>query len=96
MRKAVMIPLCVGLILLVVGIAQSYPSLANITIHSSGTIRNPYNNESNLEVAQQQHASSTTQLDIIGFLTIIASLGFFTVAYLNNRNLYSKKKTAVT
>jgi len=97
MRKAVLIPLALGFILLIVGIVKSYSSLGNtrgIVISSSGTIAS--NGESNYEPVQPQQASSTSQLDIIGFLTIIASLGFFTLAYMNNRNPYSKNKTTVT
>lgn len=87
MKKTVLIPLVFGLILLGVGIAQSHSSLINfITIHNSGTIRNPHNNETSPEVTQPQQTSTTTKLDMIGFLIILASLGFFTAAYLNNRS----------
>jgi len=95
MKKAVLIPLAFGLILLVVGVAQSYASIrSSFSISCSGRIRGPPNDESNFEERQPQQSS--LQLDVIGFLTIIASLGFFTLAYLNNRNPHSKKKPTVT
>jgi hypothetical protein len=84
MRKMVLIPVAIGLILLSVGVVQSYSSvqrtLISRTISCSGTIA-PYSGE-----PQPQQTTSTTQLDIVGFLVILASIGFFTVAYLNRRN----------
>jgi divalent metal cation (Fe/Co/Zn/Cd) transporter len=84
MRKMVLIPLVFGFILLIVGVVQSYSSiqrtLDHAIIHSTGWVG------SDTEKPQPQQTTPTTQLDIIGFLVILVSIGFFTVAYLNRRN----------
>ena len=91
MRKAVLIPLAIGLILLAVGVVQAYSSLKEPygVIHTTGRIA------SNPEEPQPQQTSPTTQLDIIGFVIIFAGLGFLTIAHLNNRNS-DKKKQIIT
>jgi uncharacterized membrane protein HdeD (DUF308 family) len=90
MKKTVLIPLVFGFIFLIGGAIKSYSTFQNSkTIRCTGTIAHP-------EDTQPQQTGSTTQLDIIGLLTIVASLGFFTLTYLNNRNSYGKKKPTVT
>lgn len=97
MRKAVLIPLALGIIFLIIGIAQSYSSLTyGVSILCTGTVRNPYNNETSHEETQPKQTIPTTQLNIIGLLIILASLGFFTVAYFNNRNFFNKQKSTET
>lgn len=94
LKKAVLVPLALGFILLVVGFVQSYSSLkgtASIMITSSGIIVS--NHESNPEETQPQQTSSTTQLDILGFLIILVSIGFFTLAYFNKRKPEDTKHT---
>lgn len=97
MRKAVLIPLAIGLILLAVGVVQAYSSLQKspfLTIPTHGFIRNPEEPQPQ-QTSKPQQTSPTTQLDILGFLIIIASLEFLTIAYINNRNSYREKKLTV-
>ena len=97
MRKAVLIPLVLGLIFLAIGVTRSYSCMKGTgpVIHNFGRVR-PFNETGDPEETQPQQTNSTTQLDIIGFLIILASLAFFTVAYFNNRNFLNKQKSTET
>jgi len=82
-RRSVFVLCVLGFASLIVGSALALRPFQEIisgstTISTSGTIRDP--NE-----VQPQETSSATTLDIIGYLVIFCSMGFFAVAFLRNR-----------
>ena len=82
-KRSVFVLCVLGFTSLIVGSVLAFQPFreiisGSITISNSGTIRNP--NE-----VQPQGTSSATTLDIIGYLVIFCSIGFFAVAFLRNR-----------
>jgi len=90
MKKAVLILFVCGLGFLIVGSVLAIPSirgkLPTWTITSTGTIACP--DEWSSQAAKTplpQQTSDHTNLDKIGYLTILASIGFFTAGLVINR-----------
>jgi UPF0716 family protein affecting phage T7 exclusion len=86
MRKSTILLLIFGFISLVIGSILAIPPLrASIThgivITSTGIIGYP----DSAEPQVPQGPTSATTLDKIGYLTVLASIGFFTTAFLHNR-----------
>ena len=83
MRRSIIFLFILGFTFLIVGsILAIRPLRASIihgkTIRSYGTVVHPDN-------AEPQESTSATTLDIIGYLTVLASIGFFAIAFLGNR-----------
>jgi len=82
MKKVVLILCILGFTSLIVGSVLAFADVRNsVTITSYGTIRYPENSTS-LPDAEEYQAVPLWQ---IGYLTIFVSIGFFTVAFLDNR-----------
>jgi len=81
--KKFALSLCVlGVFLLLIGGALTSKSIQGYVIRSYGRIANPEQPEPEPEPESPQ----STQLSQIGYLTMFSSIGFFTVAFLYNRN----------
>jgi len=83
MRRSVLILCVLGFVSLIVGSALAIRPVreaisGSTIISTSGTIVNP-------DEVQPQEASSATTLDVIGYLVIFCSMGFFAVAFLRNK-----------
>ena len=81
MKTIVWISCLLGIILLIGGGVLASPSIQRsleVTIPSKGRILYP-------DESQYPEEARSTQLYQIGYLTILASVGFFTVAFLYNR-----------
>jgi hypothetical protein len=90
MKESALILCILGFASLVVGSVLAVPSIRNrlptVTITSTGTIAHPDESSSQAEEATlPQQASDQTNLDKIGYLTILASIGFFTAGLAINR-----------
>ena len=86
MRKTIILLLIFGFTSLIIGSILAIPPLRasiihEVTIPNSGTIVQP----DNAEPQEPQEPTSTTTLDKIGYLTVLASIGFFATAFLRNR-----------
>ena len=85
MKRSVLILCVLGFTSLIVGSALAIRPVreaisGSVMISTFGTIWDPRN-------VEPQGASSATTLDIIGYLVIFCSMGFFAVAFLRNRRL---------
>lgn len=85
MKKAALILCILGFSALVVGSALAIPSVRNnlsthfgLTISSSGTIGCP-------DESSSQTIGVQTNLDIVGYLTILSSIGFFAAGLVISR-----------
>ena len=90
MKEAAFILCILGFASLVMGSVLAVPSIRNrlltVTITNTGTIAYPDESFSQAEEAPlSQQASDQTNLDKIGYVTILASIGFFTAGLAINR-----------
>lgn len=88
MKKAVVILFVCGLCSLIVGSVLAIPSVRSklpfVTIPSTGIIGTP-NDSPSEEASLPQQMSDQTSLDIIGYFTILASIGFFATGLFISR-----------
>jgi len=91
MKKTALILCILGFASLVVGSVLAIPSirskLPTFSISSHGTIRYPDKLPSQAaeEPTPQQTSDQTLYIDSIGYLTILASIGFFTAGLVISR-----------
>ena len=90
MRKVVLILFVYGLSSLIIGSVLAIPSiwsrLASAVISSSGTIVNPDDSSSQAaEASLPQDTNNQTSLDVIGYFTILASIGLFAIGLVMSR-----------
>ena len=83
MRRSIILLYVLGFTFLIVGSLLAIRPLRKSIIppkiiHSSGRIASSDNED-------PQEATSATNLDIIGYLAVLASIGFFAIAFLRNR-----------
>jgi hypothetical protein len=86
MRKSIIFLCILGFTSLIIGSVLAIPPLRErisptLSIPCSGTIANP----DNAEPQEPQELASTTTLDKVGYITVLASIGFFATAFLRNR-----------
>ena len=82
-KRSVFVLCVLGFVSLIVGSVLALRPFREIIsgsamISTFGTIGDP-------RKVQPQEASSATTLDVIGYLVIFCSMGFFAVAFLRNR-----------
>lgn len=89
MKRLALILCILGFASLVVGSLLAIPSVRSIlfnkTIRCTGTVRYPDELPSQAEASLPQPTSDQTNLDKIGYLAILGSIGFFTVGLVVNR-----------
>jgi hypothetical protein len=96
LRKAALILFVCGLSSLILGSALAIPSVRSklpfVTITSYGTIRQADDSSSEAaEASVPEQISDQTSLDIIGYFTILAGIGFFATGLVISRKRDEKR-----